>query len=762
MNMIKAEDKAPGEASPDAKDADLVRYWSKEISDALRREKEFRKCGDDVVELYEGGKKREYQFNILYSNTETLAPALYNSTPRPVVQRRFKDSDPLGAKASIATQRVLEFLTDTGNQDYSPFDDQMKSAVLEGLVPGRGNTRFSYQATFAPIVRDDVQASAPDAGDSDADPGGVEGVAEGAGERVTFETVAGEEVPWNRFLHGYAKKWSGVPWVAFEHLMTRDELVEAFGTIGASVPLIPVSSKSDSDDRHTRTSSDDPYDAKVDLAQVYEIWDKANRKVLFIAPSWGTRPLKDEEDPLGLTGFFPCPKPLTFLAKINTLTPRALYTMYEEQADELNAITVRINKIIRALKVRGGYDATVEGIDAMLKAEDNVLVPIQNVTALDARGATLEKALWLVPIEKLITVIQQLYVARQQAKQVIYEITGIADIMRGASVASETLGAQELKNQWGTLRLKRAQKEVMRYTRDCLRIMAEIAVSKFSPETLRAMTGLPYPTGAEKEQAQQFLQAAQMRAQQAVQMGMPQEQIQQQMQSDPQLKKAMEVAGEASWEEILKLLQNDLVRAYRIDIETNSTIDAEATEDKKDIMELLGALAQFLQGIGPLIQDGTMPFAVAQQFLLTIVRRFRFGTEVEEQLKGMQAPQPKPDPKAEQMKQQGELEKQSAQIDMAGKQQDLAVKKQIAELEAQMMQMELQMKQQELQIKQQELALKARGMMLKAQLDEQAMRRDAAAGEHKAGLQQRTLEAQTEAAITRAKHPPKPASAKRN
>lgn len=759
MSMVKAEDKNVAEAKvddPSAKDAELVRHWSAEITAALKREKDFRKDGDDVVELYEGGKKRQYQFNILYSNTETLAPALYNSTPRPVVQRRFKDSDPLGAKASLATQRVLEFLTDSGNQDYSPFDDQMKSAVLEGLVPGRGITRFSYQAEFETIVRDDVQA--PVSGDN-----GPDAIPDAQGspdERVTFETAVGEEVPWNRFLHGYAKKWSGVPWVGFEHLMTREELVEAFGPIGNTVPLTSVSSRSDSDERGAQGKSDDPYDAKVELGQVYEIWSKKDRQVLFIAPSCLRKPLKVEDDPLKLTGFFPCPKPITFLAKINTLTPRALYTMYEEQANELNAITVRINKIIRALKVRGGYDSTVEGIEAMMKADDNEMVPIQNITALDARGATLEKALWLIPIEKLIVVVQQLYIARQQAKQVIYEITGIADIMRGASVASETLGAQELKNQWGTLRLKRAQKEVMRYTRDCLRIMAEIAVSKFSPQTLRAMTGLPYPTGDEKAQAQQFLQMAQ---QQAIQSGMPPEVMQQKAQSDPQIQQAMKVAGEASWEEILAVLQNDLVRAYRIDIETNSTIDAEATEDKKDITELLTAISQFLQGIGPLIQDGTMPFAVAQQFLLTIVRKFRFGTEVEEQLKGMQAPQPKPDPKAEQMKQQAEIDKQSAMLDAQGKQQDLEVKKQLAQLEIQVAQMELQLKQQEFQLKQAETGLKLRAMNQKAQIDERAMHNEAQAGEHMLSLRMRTQAAQAEAAINKAKAPPpKPTSARRN
>ena len=47
-----------------------------------------------------------------------------------------------------------------------------------------------------------------------------------------------------------------------------------------------------------------------------------------------------------------------------------------------------------------------------------------------------------------------LYQQREQIKAVIYELTGLSDIARGASKASETLGAQQLKSQWGSIRLK--------------------------------------------------------------------------------------------------------------------------------------------------------------------------------------------------------------------------------------------------------------------------------------------------------------------
>lgn len=663
-----------------------VQAWLEEIQQAQKREREFRKEGSRITALFEAEKKAEYQFNILYSNTETLAPALYNSTPRPVVQRRFKDPDPLGGLASKATQRALEYMLDDGMASYATFDELMKSAVLEALVPGRGVTWFKYDASFETVqeqAKENVDAAETGIDAEASEPPGY--------ESVEGEQVCGEEVPWDRFLHGYAKKWKDVPWVAREHFMDKDEVEKNFGAaIAARVEFAALQENSTGDEGNS--NRDKAGMANVKVAPVYEIWDKATRKVYFVSPNFKDDFLKPPvDDPLGLSGFFPCPKPLTFVQKITTLTPVPLYAMYEEQAKELNKVTVRINKLIAALKVRGMYDGSVDGIDKVLEADDNTLIPAQNVAALygSGGGGGLDKSVWLFPIKDIIPVLQQLYLQRNQVKQTIYEITGIADIMRGSSQASETLGAQELKNQWGTLRLKRAQKEVARYARDSLRIMTEIAMSKLHPQTLQGMTGLPIPTGEQKQQVQ--AQAMQLQV-----MGQP---------VPPELAKVL--AG-PSWTDILSLLKNDLQRSYRIDIETNSTIDAEATEDKKDIGELLNALAQFLNGIGPLIESGTMPFDAAKSMMMVIVRRFKFGNEVEEQINAMQQPPAKPDPNA----QKAQLEMQQMQQEMEGKERERAQTAQLAQMDMALKQREHELQMEALR-RQQEFDILAHQMKLK-------------------------------------------------
>lgn len=686
-------------ASPASKNSKVL-AWQARLADALKQEKAFRKAGTAVTKLYEDGKESGEcaPFNILYSNTETLAPALYNNQPRPVVERRYKDEDPIGKEASLVVKRILEYLLDSNDQDYSDFDSMMRTSVLEALLPGRGLTRFKYDA--------DVES------DESGNP-----------TAIRKEMVCGEEVSWNRVVFGYAKRWVDVPWMAIEHFMTRAELEANFPELSKeelqAIPLsIRAGAEADTADRETdmpKQAGDSDEGEK--FAHVWEIWDKSSRKILFIAADYFEF-LKEVDDTLELSGFFPVPKPLRFMAKISTLTPTPLYSMYEEQAKELNIITTRIEKITRAMKVRGFYDSTLVGLDNLMASEDNTLLPAENVGAM-LQGQTLDRAVWLMPIEKLVAVLNQLVMQREQVKQVIYEITGVSDILRGAGRASESATQSDLKNQWGTLRLKRMQKEVQRYVRDCLRLMAEIAVKKLSPGTIAAMTGLNYPSEAMKAEAKAMLPQLQAAGQQP-----------------PPDMQAM--LAKPSWEQIMAVLNDDLQRNYRIDIETNSTVDADATEDKQDVAEVMNAIAQFMNGIAPMLESGYMTFDVAKALLLSIIRRFRFGVDIEEQIKGMQPPPPKQDPKVEGEKAKLAMDQQRMQMEIQRDQAKAQLDQQVAEAEMQLKLKELEIKQMELDMKAREIQMKSQAAAQDAQLKQvtQAQQLEHAQASHDQSMQQ--------------------------
>lgn len=643
---------------------EVVRHWLAEINAAKKREKDFRKDGQRIIDIYEGKKKDEIPFNILYSNTETMLPTLYSSIPRPVVDRRFKDDDPLGKQSAQAGQRMLEFLLDTNIEGYETVDSALKAATIDALLPGRGVTSLIYEADFGVLPQPEVAATAdgqakPEAGKSGGAPDQPAAKTSGGdeeakpGEYKKSEIVCANTRSWNRVFFGYAKKWSRVPWVAYEEHIDDAESKRLFGDVVTKKLTFTVNEDVDrsdeSEEGKNKADENDTGDRKTCL--VYQIWDKdGGRKIRYISPQYNDGFLKVLDDPLELTGFFDCPEPLMFIDKVNDLLPVPLYALYENQAEELNKIQRRINKLVSALRARAIYDSELGSeIEKLMESGDNDMVPADKSSSLAAEKG-LQNAIWFFPLEVVAAVLEKLYAARESCKQVIYEINGIADILRGATKASETFGAQKLKSEWGTLRLKPKQKEVQRYAREMLRIMLEIAATKFSEESWAKMTGLPFllepkfneltaVANALKAKVQQDQMAAQVQAAAAQQAGQ-QPAPPQPSPSSMQLQQVVQQLQAPKWSDVLALLRDDMQRSYRIDIETNSTVEPEAVEDQKNISEVMTALGQFLQGVTPLVVAGTMPFAAAQAMMLAIVRRFRFGPEIEDYIKQMQPPKP--------------------------------------------------------------------------------------------------------------------------
>ena len=675
--------------------AEIVSYWLNEIKASRKRHERYRKMGQEVFALYEADSEQETPFNILYSNTETLRPALFSASPRPVVERRFKDDDPIGKLASQASKRVLEYHIDTNRDGYETLIESMGACVLDAILPGRGMVQVKYDADFIEVP----EPRPPD--DKEGVP--ESGPAESSGEPTEYadkEQVCYESVVWDRVHFGYAKKWHKLPWLAYEFFLTKSEAAGLFGKAMAAKLKYHSSQQSDEEEKDRNKAGGDEEHGERKTARVYQIWDKAGgRKVLYLSDSYKDDILLEQDDPLQLTGFYNTPRPLMFVEKTCTLTPTAPYKMYKSQADELNRITRRIKRITEAIKARGIYDSSLGGdLEKLMTKDDNALVPAE-VSSILASEKGFENAIWFLPIEVLTVVLQQLFQARESCKQTIYEITGISDIIRGSTSASETATAQTIKNQWGTLRLKRMQGEVARYVRDLERLTLEIAASKMSEDTWAQMTGLPFVTTAQRQQLE-------MQAQALTHMQIPGQP------PDPQMQAIQQELAKPVWGQILELLKNDLVRSYRIDIETNSTVEPEAAEDQKAITELMGAIGQTLNGLGPLVANGVLPFQAAQSLLLFIARRFRFGGELEDAIQAMQPPKPQDDggeAKAKQMQQQMEMDKQMAvkEVDHKKKESEMALKEQAmkVEMDQKQREMDLQLREMQLQMKEHQFGM---------------------------------------------------------
>lgn len=641
--------------SPEA----VARRWKLELKMADRREENWRKKAMEIYKLYTPETPATNSFNILWTNTETLRQSVYNSLPKPDVRRRYQDDDPMGKAISDVLTRSLEFAQDTYD-----FDAVLQDDVLAMLLAGRAVSRVRY----VPDIR---QVGAPEAseGAEDDDPEAQQY------EEIAWEQTICERVKYDDFrILCAAKSWAEVTAIGFRHRFTRQDCIDKFGDdVGNHITL------DGTDDADVKAASADTADL-FKTAEIWEIWDKDEKSVVWICKTYAP-PCKVQDDPLGLSGFFPIPRPLYAIQNDNSLVPACLFTQYEQQAKELNKISTRINKLIDALRVRGVYDATLSELSQLMKNGDNELTPSQNVTALLERGG-LEKAIWMMPIDTAAAVIKELYVQRDATKQIIYEITGISDIMRSASDPAETFGAQKIKTQWGTQRLQRLQRETQRYIRDLVRLEAEIISEKFQPETLEQMTLLKFPHQKDLDAKKaQLVAQVQQAAQQAAMAGRPPPP------PPPELSQPMPI----SWEQIVDAMRSDATRTYMVDIETDSTLSATQDSDMEGLTQLLGGLGKMVETMGPLVQQGALDISVVKELMLVVCRRAKMGTAVEDVIGKIKPPPPPPDPNAgqaqiEQQKMQAtaQLEQMKSQLADQQHQRELAANAQAEQRSAEL------------------------------------------------------------------------------
>src|ERR1700743_609846 len=554
-------------------DKDYSRYLA-EIDLYAQKSQKFRERGDKIIRRYlderSDASKHSSKFNVLWSNTEPFLPSCYAKTPVPIVERRFKDKDPVARWASEVVERELAYFMDCGQ-----FSATMEQCVLDKLLPGRGTAWIRYVPKLRPM-----QVDGNDPQGSDAGPDGEKPVDRPPPEEVYDEEVVVDYVHWNDFGHNVCRTWDEVWMVWREVFLDRAELARRFGrTEGKTIPL--DWSPSGSGDR-----TDEPVPDSTKKARIYEIWDKRRGQAVWL--SRGVDHCLDIiDDPLSLPGFFPTPRPMFATLANKSMLPVAYYTEYQDQAIELDNLTGRIAAITKALKVAGVYDVSAEGIQRLLnEGTENMLVPVERFQALKDKGGiagTFE--LW--PLGEIADSLMTLYQARDQVKNDLYEISGMPDIIRGASDPQETATAQRIKGSFGSMRLRKMQDDVQRFCRDVLVLMGNVISNQFSWETHRAISGVQLLS--EKEKAGYLAALQQWQAQQQPPPPQPgQPPAPPQPHGKPPIPAdKIELLNEPTWEQVEALLKNESARGFRVEIETDSTIGADDEIEKKQRMEFL-------------------------------------------------------------------------------------------------------------------------------------------------------------------------------
>jgi hypothetical protein len=621
------------------------------------------------------------RFAILWSNIQTLGPAVYARTPEPAVSRRYRDPDKVGRIAAEVLERAIKFAV-----DQYDFDDRMKLSRDDYLLQGRGQAWVRYVPHTAPIntpqsAPAEEEAESQITNDTDN---------EGAAETTVYQEVVCDHVHNDDWGMQPCRSWAETGYVWRRVYMTKAQNIERFGKkIGAKIPLDwtpPL-------DQAASVGSDEIKEAAKRSAN-YEIWDKRTGKVIWINKCFPLQALDTRPDPLGLRNFFPCPRPIMATTPSDNYIPIPDYVYYQDQAEELDECTQRIGTLTDALRMVGIY-AAEQGMTLanVFQGTNNTLIPVSNMSQWVEKGGMKGAIEWL-PIDMVIQTLTGLFETRERILNDIYQITGISDIVRGDSDPNETATAQGIKAQWGSLRVRDRQKEIARFARDLIELKAEIIAEHFTVNTLRQMTNVKLLTQAEKQQ----IQTIQQLAQQAQQAGIPlPPQLMQQIPPD-----AEKLMQDPTWEEVDALLKDDAIRSFRIDVETDSTIEPNENEEKQRRIEFVTALGGLLGQALPAVQAAPQLAPLIAESVKFLTRGFRVGAQMEdvidqvfESIAGMPPQQQGPagaSPEEIAAKQQESQAK--TQVDMA----KVGVEQQRTQIDAQIAQADLALRQQQLQL----------------------------------------------------------------
>lgn len=638
---------SPKEGAPQRTPEQIAQEWLGRIQAAEKARKAYWTRGRQIIKRFKNKRTlttlgvpiANRRMNVLWSNTQTQKPVLYSLEPKANVSRRNKTKDPIGRTASIVLQNCLQ--NSVAMEDFSYVMNQI---VLDRLLPGSGIAMVEY-------------------------------VPEVKGDQLGWQAAETRYIHWEDWLTNPARVWQENEFFAYRVYLSRRECYEiALASSGGDEAFaedvwreITLTHRpTTGEQKENRRPSDTTGPAK---AEVWVIWDLTEKQVIQLAVGYPKAPLAIMEPPVSFDGFWPVPRPLQATTSNDSTIPVPDFDQYVDQADEIDLMTQRIGILSKALRLRGLYPADMDSLKALVEGGDMDMIPYDQWQLIQERGGPEKLVLWF-PVEAIAATLIQCIQAREQAIEIMYQVTGIADIMRGATEPSETATAQQLKAQFGGVRVRESQKDVQRFIRDLFRLKAEVICEHFSLDVIKAMAGVRLLSEQEKQlvrQAamiwQQFGQAQQM-AQQAAQAGQPVGMPQQPTIPQPS-EEMIEALGEPSWDQIMSLLRNEKLRGFIVDVETDSTIEPDQQAQQQSAAEFTAAVAQFLTAALPVMQAAPESVEFLGELMAWTTRQWKGADTIEGAVdefvemmkkKVQAAQQSPPPPSPEMLKAQADVE----------------------------------------------------------------------------------------------------------
>lgn len=658
----------PDDLSTSNDDEDLARFWIGALKDSMVEASpwmlEARQAWREYQAEGQDGRYRKrfsWQTNCYqryWSDTMVMLPALFGPDPNPVAIKRF-DNDPVANTASILLERIADYLIAD-----SDFNRCMRKSCLEYLHASRATARVYFEADFIKrkirIALTEMQ-STDDQGQPTTmliDPQGNEPI-EGTpiltdeeglpymeqedGEeedvenpRILVRAMHFDEVRIATGVRDTDQIW----WRAYLVRTTMKEAKKMF----PDADLSTIQGESQSTD-----INDDDFKKKVnkELFSFWEIWDKKERRILCINELISDKPLKVENDPYELVGFFPSPRDMMINERYCDLYPVPDFTQTRDIYENLHLLAKRINNIVKAIKGSALFDGSFpELVSLFNEIGDGSGIAMSNFKTLMGEGG-LDALVMYPPYERLAQTLQQLLQAFQQQKDDLDNLRGISDIIRGTSDPATSATAERIKQLSARNKFSMREKEVVRFARDLVESMCDLALKTFPDLKIKEIVGFAY---LDPEDQQQFDQA-------------------------------------------LIMLRDPKTRMVRIDLETDASNALNSQDAEENAAKMLDAVAKYILPMAQAAAQTPMLAPFLFKVLEIGISKFQNGKHAEDELKKSFSqmmeqiqtppapPTPPPDYEAQklqlqQMQQQAQQQKDVAEFGLEQQRQQLAAAQQ--------------------------------------------------------------------------------------
>ena len=467
---------------------DSPKYWKVELDSATKRQKDFWQVGGKIDARFKDERKtdgdakdrnsgNQFRLNLFHANVETQMAMLYGRVPKTDVCRRH--ADPNDDVARVGAEILQRMLNNQVQAPGSADPDILRCCLQDRLLPGLGLARVRYD--FEKVTSQEIISVRNEDGSVGTETIDV--------DQLVDEFAPIEYVHWRDVRWGYARTWAQVPWVSFDSYLDKKEFTKRFGEEWAervSFNIKMVGTKEDN------TAQDESKADPWMKAKVTEIWCRKTKKVYWYCDECNENLLDIKDDPLGLRGFYPCPEPMAANCTTSLYIPTADFRIAQDLYNYIDTLQTRISVITQAVKVVGLYDSSNAEIKRMFEeGTDNDLIPVSNWAMFAEKQGLKGQIDWL-PLKDIVEALAKLQELRNEAIELLYQVTGMSDILRGYSEQYSGVGQEQLKAKFASVRMQRTEEEFAKFASELMRLRAEVIARHFEVETIYAQSGAKY------------------------------------------------------------------------------------------------------------------------------------------------------------------------------------------------------------------------------------------------------------------------------